>query len=478
MYAIEFNVMDYKSLGFKCGLECHQQLETKKLFCDCPSLVNDPNEPDVILKRRLRASMGELGEIDEAAKFEQSKNKEFIYEACSSSSCLVEYDEEPIKSINKEALEAALELALLLNMNVIEEVHVMRKVVVDGSNVSGFQRTMLIAVDGYIETSKGKVGIATLCLEEEAAKKIKSTENIVTYRLDRLGVPLLEIATTPEIKDGEHAKEVASTLGMILRSTGRVKRGIGTIRQDINLSIDKLPRVELKGFQDLRNIPKVIENEINRQLKEGQKRGEVRKVEQNGNTTFLRPMPGANRMYVETDHPIIEISNGMLSKIVLPELITEKILNVEKKFCLRHEIAQEVVEREIDLGSLSKVYKNIEPRIIADILIEIPKEIKSRFKIDSEIKKGFMDKVLDNLNKGNISKDSVIEILVDHCNGKEVNFNDYRKVSDKEIENEIKKIINNKKDLSPNAVMGIIMSKYKGKVEGKKVFELINKFKS
>src|SRR3989344_4019657 len=427
MYAIEFNVMDYKSLGFKCGLEIHQQLETKKLFCDCPSLVNDPNEPDVILKRRLRASMGELGEIDEAAKFEQSKNKKFIYEACSSSSCLVEYDEEPIKPINKEALEAALEVALLLSMDVIGEVHVMRKVVVDGSNVSGFQRTMLIAIDGYIETSKGKVGIATLCLEEEAAKKIKSTENTVTYRLDRLGVPLLEIATTPEIKDGEHAKEVASTLGMILRSTGRVKRGIGTIRQDINLSIDKLPRVEL-----------------------------------NGNTTFLRPMPGANRMYVETDHPIIEISNGMLSKIVLPELITEKILNVEKKFCLRHEIAQEVVEREIDIGSLSKVYKNIEPRIIADILIEIPKEIKSRFKIDSEIKKMFMDKLFDHLNEGSISRDSVIEILVDHCNGKEVNFNNYRKVSDKEIENEIKKIISNKKDLSPNAVMGIIMSKYKG----------------
>jgi len=470
--------MDYKSLGFKCGLEIHQQLEMKKLFCDCPSLVNDPNEPDIVLKRRLRASMGELGEIDEAAKFEQSKNKEFIYEACSSSSCLVEYDEEPIKPINKEALEAALELALLLNMESVDEVHVMRKVVVDGSNVSGFQRTMLIATGGYVETSKGKVRIDTLCLEEEAAKKINTTEKTVTYRLDRLGVPLLEITTAPDIVEGEHAKEVASILGMILRSTGRVKRGIGSIRQDINLSIKGFPRIELKGFQDLRNIPKVIENEVKRQLKDSPKKGEVRKVNSDGTTTFLRPMPGADRMYVETDHPTIEITKNMLSKIVIPELITEKVIILEKKFCLRHEIAQEVIERDIDLDSLSKVYKNIEPRVIADILIEIPKEIKSRFKIDSEIKKGFMDKVLDNLNKGNISKDSVIEILVDHCNGKEVNFNDYRKVSDKEIENEIKKIISNKKDLSPNAVMGIIMGKYKGKVEGKKVFGLINKLKS
>jgi len=470
--------MDYKSLGFKCGLEIHQQLEMKKLFCDCPSLVNDPNEPDIVLKRRLRASMGELGEIDEAAKFEQSKNKEFIYEACSSSSCLVEYDEEPIKPINKEALEAALELALLLNMESVDEVHVMRKVVVDGSNVSGFQRTMLIATGGYVETSKGKVRIDTLCLEEEAAKKINTTEKTVTYRLDRLGVPLLEITTAPDIVEGEHAKEVASILGMILRSTGRVKRGIGSIRQDINLSIKGFPRIELKGFQDLRNIPKVIENEVKRQLKDSPKKGEVRKVNSDGTTTFLRPMPGADRMYVETDHPTIEITKNMLSKIVIPELITEKVIILEKKFCLRHEIAQEVIERDIDLDSLSKVYKNIEPKVIADILIEIPKEIKSRFNLQLDVTKGVMDKILDNLNKGNISRDSIIEILLDYCKGNKINFNNYKKASDKEIEDEIKKILKDKKELSPNAIMGIIMKKYKGKVEGKKVFGLINKLKS
>lgn len=467
--------MDYKSLGFRCGIEVHQQLNTKKLFCDCPSLVNDPNKPDVILRRRLRASMGELGEIDEAAKFEQARNRDFIYEGCSSSSCLIEYDEEPIKMINEEALEAALEMALLLKMKILEEVHVMRKVVVDGSNVSGFQRTMLIATDGYIETSKGKVGVATLCLEEEAAKKIKTEENTVTYRLDRLGVPLLEIATKSEIIDGEHAKEVASTIGMILRSTGRVIRGLGSIRQDINLSIKDNPRIELKGFQDLKNIPKVIEKEVNRQLKEKPKKGEVRRVEPDGNTTFLRPMPGADRMYPETDHPIIEITQKMLNRVVLPELITEKILNLEKKFGLRHEIAQEIIEKGIDLDSLSKVYGKIEPRVIADILIEVPKEIKSRFKIEPKIKNGFVDRVFDNLNNGKISRDSIVDILADHCEGKKINFDDYKKISDKKIEDEIKEVIRSKKDLSPNAIMGIIMAKYKNKVEGKKVFELIKK---
>jgi len=468
--------MDYKSLGFKCGLEVHQQLETKKLFCDCPSLVNDINKPDLIVKRRLRASMGELGKIDEAAKFEQSKNKEFIYEACSTSSCLVELDEEPIKPINYEALDLALEVALLLNAKIVDEIHVMRKVVSDGSNVSGFQRTMLVAIDGYIETTKGKVGIATICLEEEAAKRIKEDETSVTYRLDRLGVPLLEIATKPEIIDNEHAKEVASIIGMILRSTAKVKRGIGSIRQDINLSIRNHSRIELKGSQDLRNIPVVVEKEIERQLKDKPLKSEVRKVNVDNSTTFLRPMPGADRMYVETDHPPILISKDKLRRIVLPELISEKISKLEKKFNLRKNVAQEVLENNIDLENLSNKYKNLEPKLIADVILEMPKEIKTRFNIEPKIKTEFLNKVLENLNNdNNIPKDAVVDVLAAYCKGETIDFSSFKKVSDKDIEIEIKKVINENKELNANAIMGIIMKKYRGKVEGKKIFGLIKK---
>ena len=467
--------MDYKSLGFKCGLEVHQQLETKKLFCDCPSLVNDINKPDLIVKRRLRASMGELGKIDEAAKFEQSKNKEFIYEACSTSSCLVELDEEPIKPINYEALDLALEVASLLNAKIVDEIHVMRKVVSDGSNVSGFQRTMLVAIDGYIETTKGKVGIATICLEEEAAKRIKEDETSVTYRLDRLGVPLLEIATKPEIIDNEHAKEVASIIGMILRSTAKVKRGIGSIRQDINLSIRNHSRIELKGFQDLRNIPVVVEKEIERQLKDKPLKSEVRKVNVDNSTTFLRPMPGADRMYVETDHPPILISKDKLRRIVLPELISEKISKIEKKFNLRKNVAQEVLENNIDLENLSNKYKNLEPKLIADVILEMPKEIKTRFNIEPKIKTEFLNKVLENLNNDKIPKDAVVDVLAAYCKGETIDFSSFKKVSDKDIEIEIKKVINENKELNANAIMGIIMKKYRGKVEGKKIFGLIKK---
>ena len=467
--------MDYKSLGFKCGLEVHQQLETKKLFCDCPSLVNDINKPDLIVKRRLRASMGELGKIDEAAKFEQSKNKEFIYEACSTSSCLVELDEEPIKPINYEALDLALEVASLLNAKIVDEIHVMRKVVSDGSNVSGFQRTMLVAIDGYIETTKGKVGIATICLEEEAAKRIKEDETSVTYRLDRLGVPLLEIATKPEIIDNEHAKEVASIIGMILRSTAKVKRGIGSIRQDINLSIRNHSRIELKGSQDLRNIPVVVEKEIERQLKDKPLKSEVRKVNVDNSTTFLRPMPGADRMYVETDHPPILISKDKLRRIVLPELISEKISKIEKKFNLRKNVAQEVLENNIDLENLSNKYKKLEPKLIADVILEMPKEIKTRFNIEPKIKTEFLNKVLENLNNDKIPKDAVVDVLAAYCKGETIDFSSFKKVSDKDIEIEIKKVINENKELNANAIMGIIMKKYRGKVEGKKIFGLIKK---
>ncbi len=165
--------MDYKKINFKCGLEIHQQLETNKLFCNCPSLVNDPNQPDLIIKRKLRAVAGESGEKDIAALFEETKNKTFIYEACSSSSCLVELDEEPPHEINHEALEIATQISLLLKAKIQPKLKIMRKIVIDGSNTTGFQRTILLATNGQIKTSKGIVKIPTIFLEEEAAKKIK-----------------------------------------------------------------------------------------------------------------------------------------------------------------------------------------------------------------------------------------------------------------------------------------------------------------
>ena len=470
--------MNYKELDFKCGLEIHQQLETHKLFCNCPSIVRDES-PDIKIVRKLRAVAGETGETDLAALHEKRKDKLFIYEACSTSSCLVELDEEPPHPINQDAVDIALEIALLLNAKIVDEIQIMRKTVVDGSNTSGFQRTALIATDGFIETSKGRVNIPTICLEEEAAKRIREDEKSVTFRLDRLGIPLIEVGTATDIKDPEHAKETASILGMILRSTKKVKRGLGTIRQDVNISIKGGARTEIKGFQDLRSIPKVIENEIQRQLnliKENKKIEEqVRKAEPDFTTTYLRPMPGADRMYPETDIPPIIITEELLKKIKLPELITEKAIKLEKKYKISPVLARELIEDEI-FDDYVKKFSSIEPSFIAQVLIEMPKEIKSRFKLDPDkIREKDIEEILSSLNKKEIPKSAVMELLVEVAEGKKMNFSKYKTISEQNLEKAIKEIVEKNKNAPFNALMGIVMGKFRGKVDGKKVAEIIKK---
>lgn len=254
----------------KCGIEIHQQLDTHKLFCECPSILrNDPAKFEI--KRKLHAVAGESGKIDSAAGFEASRDREFTYQGYDTT-CLVELDEEPPHLINKEALMIGLHVALHLNCEILPVAQIMRKTVVDGSNTSGFQRTVLIARNGYLDTPQGKVGIEGINIEEDAARTVnlKEDENIsigngkVIYKLDRLGIPLVEIGTKPDIHSAEQAKETALILGDILRSC-KVKRGLGTIRQDVNISITGHPRVEIKGFQDMKTFIQTFNNEIKRQ---------------------------------------------------------------------------------------------------------------------------------------------------------------------------------------------------------------------
>lgn len=269
--------LNYESIGLVAGLEIHQQLDTQhKLFCKCPATLRAKKDSNFEFFRYLRASKSEMGEIDRAAEAEERYRRTFVYKAYDST-CLVESDEEPPHELNREALEIALEIALLLDMDIVDEVHTMRKIVIDGSNTSGFQRTALIATNGKIETEEGVVRINTLCLEEEAAQKLTEEEDCVVYSLDRLGIPLVEIGTAPDIRTPEQARKVAEHIGMILHSTGKVKRGLGTIRQDINVSIRDGARVEIKGVQNLGMIEKVIKNEVIRQLNLLKIRDELRR---------------------------------------------------------------------------------------------------------------------------------------------------------------------------------------------------------
>ncbi|MBS3114315.1 Glu-tRNA(Gln) amidotransferase subunit GatE [Candidatus Woesearchaeota archaeon] len=473
--------LNYQELGFKCGLECHQQLEGKKLFCNCPTLNSD-KEPDIKVERKLKAVAGETGDVDIAAEFEMLKNRKIIYQGSSEDVCLIEIDESPPNPINQQALETAIKIALLLNAKIVDEIQVMRKTVVDGSNVSGFQRTALVAMDGFIDTSLGKVKIPTICLEEEAAQKLEEGKDFVKYRLDRLGIPLIEIATSADIKSPEHAKEVAGHIGMILRSVEGVKRGLGTIRQDVNISIREGARTEIKGFQDLKSIPKVIEYEVKRQLeaiKHGKKlEREVRKAEPDFTTSFLRPLPGAARLYPETDCLPVQIDKKYIEKLKksLPKLLTYKVEEFEKKYQITKELAKELIENENFEQFVAK-FDRIEPSTIAITLINIPKEIKTRFNLDSsKLKKEDFEEVLGYLNQGKIAKEAVIDLLVKKIKNEKINLAEFEAVSEKDLEKEIKKIIEEKSGLNASAYMGLIMAKHRGKIDGKKVMELLKRF--
>jgi len=258
--------MDYEKLGLKVGLEVHQELDTKhKLFCACPpKLFRD--EPEYTFVRRLRPSQSELGEIDPAALFEFMQGKTIVYEAKSETSCLVEMDEEPPGPLNGEALDICLTFAQMAGAQPVDEVHVMRKTVVDGSNTTGFQRTCVVSIGGSVDVEGKEYGLEHVCLEEDAARKIAEEGPVSRYRIDRLGIPLIEVTTAPEIHAPQEAEKVALAIGSILRATGRVRRGLGSIRQDLNISIEGGALIEIKGVQELDIISEVVEYEVQRQV--------------------------------------------------------------------------------------------------------------------------------------------------------------------------------------------------------------------
>jgi len=595
-----------------CGIEIHQQLEGKKLFCKCKTELID-TEPHYTVQRELRAVAGEAGAIDVAAAQAAGKGKKYSYEGYADNGCLVELDETPPYPVNEESMQTALQVSKLLNANVVDNCRVMRKIVIDGSNTSGFQRTMLISRNGKLKTASGEVGIPTIGLEEDSCRIISEDNNTIVYRLDRLGIPLLEIGTSPDIHSPEQCKEVAEAIGMILRSTGKVKRGLGTIRQDVNVSIPGGNRVEIKGAQDLKMLPKLVEIEAKRQktlleikealakrrvkeftgkpinltnvlkgsasklvektLKEGGvikgallpgfegligketqpgkrlgtefserakviagvggiihsdelpnygitdhdveiisktlgcKEGdgfffvatsaekaekaveaviqranealhevpkEVRKPNEDGTTSYLRPMPGASRMYPETDIPSIPLGAKAIGKIELPELIEDKVKKYEKLGMSKDlaELAGKSEQAE-QFENAVKKYKNLKPAYIAEVLFGSVKAIKRQINIKLNPTTEDFSAIFNALNEGTISKESILEILKENKPVASI-IGKYRVLSQKELDAELKKIIAENKNTEPNALIGKAMAKLRGKASGQVIVERLN----
>ena len=616
---------DYKELGLMMGLEIHQQLDSKtKLFCRCPNSLTD-KEPERKIYRRLRPTQSELGEIDRAAYEESQRNLQFVYEAYNHHTCLVEADEEPPAKLNQEAVDISIILASLMNMTVVDEFHTMRKQVIDGSNTSGFQRTGILATDGYVETEFGNVTIETLGLEEDAARRIGEEEGKIVFRLDRLGIPLAEITTSPDMHHPEQVQQVAYQLGQILRST-KVKRGLGTIRQDLNISIREGARIEVKGVQDLDLMPTIVENEVQRQLnlieisrelkernakvetciydvtellenteskvvksileennsgvlaiklkgfdgligrevqpdkrlgtefsEHGKKMGvsglfhtdelpnygitqeevdtirrdllledndafilvagpkdkahnalsevikrakqslegvpeETRRAQDNGNTEYMRPLPTASRMYVETDIPTEIIDPERVARIAsnLPELPVVKKERIQKEYSLSDELAEQLVQRNnADLfEDIKKELPNMDATKIASDIVSTIRDLKRDGSDVSKLDKDVLVEIFALVDDDVIPAAKTEVIFKDACNDispqESVKKNNLEKLSEEtistgimEIVEENKQMIKERKMGAMGPLMGKAMAKFQGKADGKTVSKLL-----
>ncbi len=261
----EMTADDYAKVGFKSGLEVHQQLNTeKKLFCRCPAGKYSKNYNAEIL-RHMRPTLSELGEYDGTALMEFKTKKNIIYRIHHDSVCTYEMDDTPPFMINEEALDKAIAIGILMNCSIIDELHIARKQYLDGSIPTGFQRTAIFGVNGWIKYKDRKINIIQISIEEDSCREISDIGHNRIYITDRLGMPLIETVTAPEMKTPFEVMEVCEILSALVRSTGLVRTGAGAAREDVNVSVEGGTRIEIKGVPSIKRIPILTYNEAMRQ---------------------------------------------------------------------------------------------------------------------------------------------------------------------------------------------------------------------
>jgi len=479
--------INYRKLGLKAGLEIHQQLDTEhKLFCNCSTQMKEKMISKEIV-RKMHPVASELGDIDIATQYEYLRDRTFYYQTYPKEVCLVELDCEPPHELNMEALDITIQIALLLNCEIVDEIQVMRKTITDGSNTSGFQRTMVVGLNGYLKYKGSKIPITHVSLEEDAAAIVKEENNNVIYRLSRLGVPLVEIATgILEDYSPKEIQDIAFHIGMICRSTGKVKRGVGSIRQDVNVSIKKGARAEIKGLQELGMLSTIIENEIKRQLDmidKGERiKDETRSVNIDGTTRFTRPLPGAGRLYPETDIKPISIDKNLIKDIKsrLPEPWTNKMIRFKKKLKLSDDLARQILRSDY-LELFEKIIKKkVEPSVVASVFVNIIKELEREginVKIIGEDK--FIE-IFDYLSKKKMMKEGIPDILRYMSENPNAKLPDIIKELDLKPINmtELKKIVKDvitQPNMELNKAIGIVMSKVRGRIDPQIVIKIVKK---
>jgi len=624
--------LDYEVLGLKVGLEIHQQLKTKnKLFCSCPAELAEEAKESFV--RKLRPTRSETGEVDVAALFEYRKGKAYRYGAPSGHYCLVESDEEPPHTINREAVAIAIAVAKALKSTVVDEIHVMRKIVIDGSNTSGFQRTAIVALGGKITVNSKDYGIQTIVVEEDAARKTGESGAETNYMLDRLGIPLIEISTAPDMHTPSEARDVALAIGMLLRMTGAVRRGLGTIRQDLNVSIVGGAKTEIKGVQTLELIDKIVKYEAMRQVNllrirdEMVRRGitkdlivmepvdvtevfkstkskviskalssggrvlavklsrmkgllgtyvqpsrrfgteiadyvrfwadvqglfhsdelpnygitqeeveavykalgadpsadafamvveredralkaisvivdrvrqaldgvpeETRAANEDGTTKYMRPRPGKERMYPETDIPPLRVTPDLLAEAerLVPEPPEAKVRRFVEKYGINRELAEKVVadpRLPIIEEMINRYSSSVTPTIIASMFVTVMKGLRGKGVDVDSIDEDRLEGVVRLLAQGSIAKEAIEPILTKMSEDPKITAEEAARqlgllgMSREEAEKVIDRIIADNMELVKqkgeaafSTLMGKAMGVLRGKVDGKVVSEMI-----
>ena len=460
-------------------------------------------EPVAVIVRKQHPVASELGAVDAAAQYEYLRNRSFHYQVFRGEDCLVETDEEPPHALNAEALQIALEIAMLLNCEIPAEINVMRKTITDGSNTGAFQRTTIIGTDGWMKYGGKKIQIKQVCLEEDSAaivrdengngKEPAETENgKATYRLNRLGVPLVEITTgILERFAPQQLQEIAFMIGITCRSTEKVKHGIGSIRQDMNVSVRNGPRVEIKGVQELGMLAKVVEKEAARQLellKSGKKvEHETRAANLDGSTRFMRPMPGAARMYPETDVPPVALDDKWLKELEkkLPEPWTDKLERFKRKLKLPSDIAVQVVGSEyLDLFErIMKKHRKINATVVASVFTSTLKDI-ARKKIDvKKLNEKHFFAIFAGLERKKLVKEAIPDLLVNFVSAPDETIAESLKklnltmLRPKELKAAIAQLVKDSPGMAREKLYGIAMGRVRGRADPQDVLKLVKRMK-
>jgi len=259
--------IDYTEVGLRVGLEVHQQLLTEqKMFCHCPAGLYTETHDGAVL-RHMRPTLSELGEYDGTALMEFKTKKNIIYLLHESNVCTYEMDDSPPFLVNSQAVDIAIEQCLMLGCDIVDEVHIARKQYLDGSIPTGFQRTAIVGINGRLPFRGRELTITQVSVEEDSCREVSDRGHLVVWRADRLGMPLIETVTAPELHTPKETEEAILLIGRVCRSTGHVRVGIGASRQDVNVSVRGGRRVEIKGVPQARRARQLVHGETVRQVR-------------------------------------------------------------------------------------------------------------------------------------------------------------------------------------------------------------------